>query len=315
MLAVDWMAAGHSDLSLHEVDVPSPNPNETLIRVAAVSVGHDEVRRVMASKTWRTGAPTPLSDSDLAGTVEVPAGDGSGPQAGTRVAGLVRTGAWAQFAAVPSDALAEIPPSVSFAQAAAIPVAGLTALYGLEQGGLLTATQVLITCAAGGVGLFAVQLAHLAGAHVVAVTPSEEHDALLEDYGAGHVVVGDVGGAAPFGPYHLVLTNALGRSDLQPALALVKDFGICALYGTARAPLVMIEEQDFIDRSIRLYGLSLFNELRRKPASDGLQRLLALAASRALQPHIEVEDAWTKVASVAQRVLRREIIGRAVLHL
>ena len=315
MLAVNWDMAELGDLALQEVDVPVPCSNEVLVRVAAVSMGHDDVKGVMASRAGVSKAGAAMSDSDLAGTVEVPAKDGSGPRVGTRVAGLVRTGAWAQFAAVPTDALAEIPSSVSFAQAAAIPVAGLTALYGLEHGGLLTAKQVLVTCAAGGVGLFAVQVAHLAGAGVVAVTTMEEHDALLEEYGAAHVVVGDVAGAAPFGPYHLVLTNAFSYSDLGPALALVGNHGTCVLYGTARAPTATIDEQAFIDRSIRLHGLTLFDELRRKPAAEGLQQLLALAAEHALQPYIELEDAWTKVATVARRLLRQDVIGRAVGHL
>ena len=315
MLAVNWKSVDLSNLTLHEVDLPRPCANETLVRVAAVSVGHDDVARAVASRSGAAGASAPLSDSDLAGTVEVAAADGSGPQAGSRVAGLVRKGAWAQFAAVPSDALAEIPPAVTFAQAAAIPAAGLTALFALEHGGLLTAKQVLVTCAAGGVGLFAVQLAHLAGAGVVAVTAVEEHDALLEEYGAAHVVVGDVAGAAPFGPYHLVLTNALGRDDLKPALALIGDHGTCVLYGTSHAPGATIDEQLLIDRNIRLHGLELFSELRRKPAAEGLRRLLALAADRALAPHIEIEDAWTKVASVARHVLRKQVIGRAVMHL
>lgn len=315
MLAVNWEGVGLGDFALHEVSVPVLCPNETLVRVAAVSMGHDDVKRAMTSRTGAPGAGAPQSDSDLAGTVEVSARDGSGPSAGTRVAGLVRTGAWAQFAAVPSDVLAEIPPSVSFAQAAAIPTAGLTALYGLEHGSLLTAKQVLVTCAAGGVGLFAVQLAHLAGAGVVAVTAMEEHDALLEEYGAAHVVVGDVAGAAPFGPYHLVLTNASGRSDLAPALALVGTYGTCVLYGTASTPAASIDEQAFIDRSIRLHGLTLFDEIRRKPAAEGLRQLLALAGEHALQPHIELEDAWTNVASMAHRILRQDLIGRAVMHL
>lgn len=315
MLAVNWAAIGLGEFALHEVSVPVSCPNETLVRVAAVSMGHDDVTRAMTPTTGVPEASALQSDSDLAGTVEVPARDGSGPPAGTRVAGLVRTGAWAQFAAVPSDALAEIPSSVSFAQAAAIPTAGLTALYSLEHGSLLTAKQVLVTCAAGGVGLFAVQLAHLAGAGVVAVTAMEEHDALLEEYGAAHVVVGDVAGAGPFGPYHLVLTNAFGRSDLGPALALVGNYGTCVLYGTAGTHSVSIDEQAFIDRSIRLHGLRLFDEIRRKPAAEGLRQLLALAAEHALQPHIELEDAWTNVASVARRFLYQDLIGRAVMHL
>ena len=313
MLAVDCGAKDLADFKLKEVDLPNPCPNEALVRVAAVSISNDDIY-FTAFRTDASSADS-LHDSDLAGTVEVAAKDGSGPQVGTRVAGLVRSGAWAQFAAVPSDALAEIPPSVSFAQAAAIPVAGLTALYGLEHGGLLAAKRVLVTCAAGGVGLFALQIAHLAGASVVAVTEMEEHDALLEEYGADHVVLGDVAGAAQFGPYHLVLTNSFRHTDLTSALPLIKNHGVCVLYGVARTTTGTIDEQTVIDRSIRLQGLTLFDELRRKPAAEGLQQLLSLVADHALHPYVELEDTWTNVATMAQRIVGQEVIGRAVLHL
>ena len=75
--------------------------------------------------------------------------------------------AWAEQVAVPTDRLAEIPASVTFAQAATLPIAGLTALRALEKGGLLLNKRVLITGSTGGVGLFAHQLARLSGAYVV----------------------------------------------------------------------------------------------------------------------------------------------------
>ena len=76
---------------------------------------------------------------------------------GDRVVGLVRCGAWAELVAVPTYAVAAIPSAVSFAQAAALPVAGLTALHGLGYGGLLAAKHLLVTGATGGVGTLAVQ--------------------------------------------------------------------------------------------------------------------------------------------------------------
>ena len=91
-----------------------------------------------ASTGWRPGW-------DLAGTVELEAEDGSGPRTGRRVVGLLPSGAWAEVVAVPTHSLAELPDTVSFAQAATLPVAGLTALYGLEQGGGLLGQRVLIT--------------------------------------------------------------------------------------------------------------------------------------------------------------------------
>lgn len=310
MLAVIFDPAVLGGFALQLVSSPALCANEALVRVAAVSVGYSDVEQALAS-----GAGALRPGCDLAGTVEVAAKDGSGPEVGARVAGVVRAGAWAQFAAVPSDALAKVPESVSFAQAAALPTDGLTALYGLDKGGLLAAKRVLVTAAAGGTGLFAVQLAHLSGARVAAVVAVMEHEALLEEYGADHVVVEDVAAAEPFGPYHLVLVDAMGGPSLTPALTFTVKGGICVLYGTARTSGAVIDERALVSRSTRLQGLTLFNELEHNPACTGLQRLLDLVKSRALQPHIELEDAWTEIGAVARRLVHGNLVGRAVLHL
>ena len=81
---------------------------------------------------------------------------------------MVRSGAWAQFAAVPADRMTPIPPQVSDAQAAALPTAGLTALRVLEVGGLVLGKRVLVTGATGGVGSVAIALLAKAGFNVAA---------------------------------------------------------------------------------------------------------------------------------------------------
>src|SRR5919106_1165091 len=91
---------------------------------------------------------------DLAGTVERAAADGSGPQAGSRVVGFLPSGAWAEVVAVPTDSVAALPEGVSFEEASTLPVAGLTALYALEEGGNLLGRSVLVTGASGGAGQF-----------------------------------------------------------------------------------------------------------------------------------------------------------------
>ena len=88
---------------------------------------------------------------------------------GTRVVALVRRGAWAELAAVSTSWMATLPDAVPDHQAATLPDAGLTALRSLEVGGFLLGKRVLITGAGGGVGSFATQLAHAAGAHVTAL--------------------------------------------------------------------------------------------------------------------------------------------------
>src|SRR5207247_11345890 len=86
----------------------------------------------------------------------------SGPRVGARVVGLLPEGAWAERVAVPTHALAALPDKVTFAQAATLPVAGLTALYALAKRGPLLGRRVLVTGATGGGGYFADQLARLA---------------------------------------------------------------------------------------------------------------------------------------------------------
>ncbi|MBW7454949.1 alcohol dehydrogenase, partial [Paenibacillus sepulcri] len=145
-------------LKIDYVKSPRPASSEALVRVSAVSLNLGEVRTSMrAAAGWRPGW-------DLSGVIEQPAADGSGPPIGTRVFGMVPSGSWAEFVAVPTSFLAEISENVTFAQAAALPVAGLTALYALERGGFLLNRNVLVTGASGGVGHFACQLAHQAGA-------------------------------------------------------------------------------------------------------------------------------------------------------
>ncbi len=139
------------------VEPPIPRATEALVRVKAISLNRGGLVYGVHAK-----AGTPLG-WDLAGVVLRPAAEG-GPAEGTRVLGLVRSGAWAEQVAVPTNALAELEPSVTFAQAAALPMAGLTALTAIEHGASLLGRSVLITGASGGVGLIACRLAVLAGA-------------------------------------------------------------------------------------------------------------------------------------------------------
>ncbi|MDZ8186966.1 MAG: zinc-binding dehydrogenase [Nostoc sp. ChiSLP02] len=297
-------------LALHDVDAPQPAPSEAVIRVSAISLNRGEVRRsTTADAGWRPGW-------DLTGVVETAAADGSGPAVGTQVVGLVRSGAWAELVPVPTHSLAELPSSVSFAQAATLPVAGLTAYHALLKGGSLLGRSILITGASGGVGHFAIQLAQLSGAQITAHIRRPENESFVKEAGAHFVVIGeDLSPAKEYGPYHLIV-ESVGGNTLGTAFNLLAEDGTIVLFGTSSGNEVTFNAQPFYAvGGASLYGLILFHELRRESAAVGLKRLLSLVEAGQLRPVIDIEADWTQIADVAQKLLNRSYLGKAVLHL
>lgn len=295
-------------LGIDTVELTEPIPSAALIRVAALSLNRGEINRAQHEKAGvRIGW-------DIAGVVERAAADGSGPPVGSRVVGFLPTAAWAELVAVPTHALAALPDTVTFAQAATLPVAGLTALLGLEKAGNLLGRRVLITGASGGVGDFAVQLAHAAGARVVALVRTEARAERVRSIGAHVVAIGeDASVAAAHGPYDLVF-DGVGGAVLASALPLLAPDGMAVAYGRTIAPTITFDLGQFFGKGgLRLYGFILFHEVLRHPAGVNLARLAALIAEKRLQPYISVETGWSQIGEVAQQLLDRSYPGKAVL--
>jgi NADPH:quinone reductase-like Zn-dependent oxidoreductase len=162
-------------LRTEEIDSPEPGDGEVLIRVRAASVNPIEwkQRRGFADKQL----PAVLG-SDVSGTVEVSRAEGFGE--GDEVFGLAGSGAYAELATASAARIARKPSGVSDEQAAALPVAGLTAWQPLfDHGGLESGQTALVAGAAGGVGHFAVQFARHAGARVIGTGSSRNRDFVL----------------------------------------------------------------------------------------------------------------------------------------
>lgn len=307
-IVVDPGAPGR--LAIREVEAPTPAPSEALIRVAAFSLNRGEVRGIASAEAGaRPGW-------DFAGTVGQPAADGSGPRAGARVVGMLEDGAWAERIAAPTAMLAELPNAVSFAQAATLPIAGLTALYTLEQGGPLLGRRVLVTGASGGVGLFACQLARLGGAsRVVGVVRSAEHEAPVREAGAHEVVTGgDTAAAKQFGPYDTIV-ESVGGTSLANALRLLAPDGTCVIFGqTGGGEVTFSASQFYLNGGSTLYGFIIFHEAKRRPADQDLARLATFVAEGKLRTSIEVEAPWDQIGDVVQQLADRRYAGKAVLH-
>lgn len=303
---VDPGAPGH--LKLTEVPDAVARSSQALVRVKAISLNLGEVKRARRSE------PGTLLGWDVAGEVIAMAADGSGPAVGARIVGVMNTGAWAEIAAVETGWMAPLPDGVSFADAATLPVAGMTALYALEQAGQLLGRRVLVTGASGGVGLFAIQLAKHSGAEVTALIRREESRGLVVDAGADHVVVGETGAvAAANGPYHCILDSVGGRV-LADCLQQVARDGVLVNFGISAGETATIDVGAFFrtGRS-RYYGLYLFTEFGRRPARDGLGVLLGLLAAGRLDTHIDAEGDLDGLGGLAERLFNRDIAGKAVV--
>src|SRR5947199_8866682 len=171
-------------LAIKSVELRDPDRDEVAVRVTAISLNRGETRRALqvAAPGWGPGW-------DFAGVVETTAADGSGPKAGTRVVGILPSGAWAERVNCRSHAVATLPDAVSDAEAATLPVAGLTAWHALRQGGMLLGRKVLVDGASGGVGHLACQLAHAAGALVWGHVRRPEHEKTVAESGGGRHIV------------------------------------------------------------------------------------------------------------------------------
>jgi len=180
-------------LELGEVDKPDLVDDGVLVRVRATSVNRADWYTLMGkpyiARPMMGGLRKPknkLLGADFAGTVEAVGRDITGFQAGDEVFGG-RTGAFAEYVCVRMG-VAPKPANLTFEEAAAVPVAGLTALQGLRDHGRLQAGQhVLINGASGGVGTFAVQIAKALGAEVTAVCSTRNVE-LVRSLGADLVV-------------------------------------------------------------------------------------------------------------------------------
>ena len=295
---------GAAPVELREAAEPSPAPHEALIAVHAFSLNRGELTLMrIRPEGWQPG-------QDVSGVVLKAAADGSGPKEGARVVGLMDWHGWAERAAVSTHRLAALPDGASFAAAAALPVAGLTALRTLRHGAPLLGRRVLITGAAGGVGNLAVQLAAHSGADVTAVARGARGTPLAR-LGA-RKVVGEIGQAP--GKYWLILESA-GGASLKAALGLLEPKGTVVIFGNSSGEKTALSFRDFGGaNNSRIQSFHSFASGPEEAFAPDLALLARLVGDGALKPEVE-EHSWRDFARVAKALGERRVQGKAVFRL
>jgi NADPH:quinone reductase-like Zn-dependent oxidoreductase len=230
---------GPEVLRMQEVTRPEPAAGQVLVRVraAALNAADWHIMRglpLMARLTVGLRAPRGrVRGSDVAGVVEAVGAGVTRWRPGDEVYGELGLagGGWAEYAVADEALLAAKPPALSFAEAAAVPLAGRTALVCLREGsGLREGQRLLVNGASGGVGTFAVQLGHALGAEVTGVCRTRNVD-LVRSLGAKHVVDYTRDDVTALGRQYDVVLDLVGNRTLRDLRRVVAPGGVLVLSG------------------------------------------------------------------------------------
>ncbi len=302
MRAVTVRSTHGSELETVEVREPVAAANEAVVEVHASSINRGELTLIATrARGWVPG-------QDVAGVVIHAAGDGTGPLFGARVAGLAEQGAWAERVSLPAHRLAEVPTKVSLEEAAALPMAGLTALRTLRLAGTLLGKNVLVTGASGAVGRLQVQLATVAGARVTAVA-KDAVAAELSALGASAVVPSP---NEATGAYDVVL-ESVGGCSLPQALSVAAPGANVVLFGASNGEKSPLNIYDFIGHENITIHTYLSYAYKGDDAAD-LRLLLDLTFRGLLDPGVNATFPLTSISDAVEFLTARKARGKVILQ-
>ena len=265
MKAIVYRCYGSADvLEYRDVEKPIPTGNEVLVKVRAAAVNPLDYHYMRGSPYLMrlgSGIGTPKDSRmgvDFAGTVEAVGDDVTRFQPGDAVFGG-RSGAYAEYVLVPEDrAIVRKPDNITFEQAAAVPIAAVTALQALrDHGAVEPGHSVLINGASGGVGTFAVQIAKAMGADVTGVCSTRNVE-LVRSLGADHVFDYKQENYTESGNQYDVIVDMVGNHSLLANTKVMTPAGKMVLVGGPKGnwiaplknPLKAMLLSPFVDQSI-----------------------------------------------------------------
>jgi NADPH:quinone reductase-like Zn-dependent oxidoreductase len=308
-------------LRLGHVDKPVPADNEVLVQVHAAAINARDWHTMrgdpyVARLTFGLRSPKmKIRGTDFAGRVEAVGPAVTRFRPGDEVYGEVQ-GAFAEYVSVPDDVVEPKPANMSFEQAAAIPLAGNTALMGLRDvAHTQPGQQVLINGASGGVGTFAVQLAKSLGAHVTAVCSTRNVE-LVRSLGADHVIDYTREDFTRDGRRYDVVFDLVGNrslADLRRALAstgtLILSGGGVSEGGSLVGPIALVVKGQLLSHFVRQRVIPL----SATPSKENLATLRELAESGTLTPIIDRTHPLSETAEAIRYVEQEHARAKVVL--
>lgn len=308
-------------LRVAETDRPSISIDEVLVRVHAAGLDRG-TWHLMAGLPYIIrlgygfrGPRSPIPGLDVAGTVEAVGDNVTRFKVGDAVFGTAN-GSFAQFAAAKEAKLAHMPASLTFEQAAVVPVSGLTALQGLrDQARLEPGQHVLIIGASGGVGTYAVQLAKSFGAEVTGVCSTAKTD-LVRSIGADHVIDYTKEDFADGSTRYDAILDIGGNSPLKKLRSALTETGTLVIVGGEEGGRWIAG----VDRQLRALVLSPFIDQRlttfmSKETHVDLERLAEIIDGGDLVPVIDGTYRLDEVPEAMRHLEAGLVKGKIVISL
>ncbi|RPJ23940.1 MAG: NAD(P)-dependent alcohol dehydrogenase [Chloroflexi bacterium] len=294
MKAIVYTEYGSPDvLELKEVVKPTPKDNEVLVKVYAVSANAADLHLLRADPfliRLSSGLLKPKNEilgSDIAGRVEAVGENVKEFKLGDEVFGDISAGGWggfAEYVCACEDALVLKPANLSFEEAAAVPMAAVTALQGLRgKGQIQSGQKVLINGASGGVGMFAVQIAKAFGAEVTAVCSTRNLD-IVRSIGADHVIDYTKEDFTQNGHRYDLILAANGYHSISDYKRVLTPKGI---YVTTGGSMAQMSQAMLQGRWISMTGSNKMGNLLARPNKQDLAFIKELLEAGKVKPVID----------------------------
>jgi NADPH2:quinone reductase len=312
------LAPGLDALALVEVPRPEPGPHEMLVRVEAAALNFADLLMVDDRYQVRPDRPFTMGQ-EMAGTV-VAAGPGATFENGARVAGKAEAGAFAEYALMGQNLAMRVPDGVASATAAAMPVVYTTALVALTESTVVApGERVLVTAAAGGVGLAAVEVARSLGAFVIAAAGDADKCALARAHGADAAIdyrsenLADAVKALTDGRGVDVLVDSVG-GDARELLRLLAWGGRWLVTGFAGGTIPQIPANRLLLRRLSAIGVYFHPDHDAAMLARVAARLSDLAARGAVRPHVGAVHAFDALPAALAALRDRATTGKVILQ-
>jgi NADPH:quinone reductase-like Zn-dependent oxidoreductase len=312
MKAINFTRYGKADqLSITDRDTPNPGPNQILIKVTCSSTNamdHHITRGVwlvrLKTGLFRPGKRYNTLGADIAGTVVKVGEKVTRFEPGNRVFGDIFMGGFAEYCLAKEDEVHLIPLNVSFEQAAALPVAGMTAMKAIRDiAEVKPGNHVLINGASGGVGSFCIQFAKYFGATVTAVC-SGKNTEMVKSLGADFVIdyTTEDFCKTPFKYDHVI--DVTGNRKPKELLRLTKKDGLCVVIGMTTF---------FNLFRFMLHPSKQIKVVQVKVSPEVLNDLANYMAAGSIKSHITQRFTLDETADALTNMATRRVCGKQVI--